>query len=499
MRVGKTLTMGFVDHYAILRVPSTATEDELREAYRAAARRFHPDINKAPGSAVVFKDINTAYQVLSDSTKRAAYDANWKKRATHKPGLLAEPVFSRRKLRRLDEPQLLYVLLKVQPTLEMTGTPDAPLNLSLVVDHSTSMKGPRLQNLKTAVHNIIGECDENDILSVVTFSDNADVLIPAQHPKDPRELKARISTIRADGATAIYSGLQAGLAQVERHRHSRYVNHIILITDGRTYGDEDDCLRLAGRARDAGIGISAMGIGEDWNDRFLDALAAQTGGASAYINSPEAVVAFLQQRVRSLATAYAERVQLVVAPASNVEVESAARVSPNPMVLDAATQPIPLGSVDGLAATRLLLQFHVTTGKAEPGEFFAGRVDVSGEVLGSKYRSERLVLDLTVEVQDEIPEQEPPRELLDALTRLTMYRLQSRAQEALEQGNVTEATRKLEYLATRLFENGAEELGKSALHEARRVAHTRRLSDEGAKQLKYGTRALWPFLGDSND
>src|SRR5690554_2232698 len=494
-----TLTMGFVDHYAILRVPSTASDEQIREAYRLAARRFHPDANKAPGAAVVFKDINTAYKVLSDPAKRADYDANWQKRATDTPGLVVEPVFSRRKVRKLEEPQLLYVLLNIQPTLKTTTAPDAPLNLSLVVDRSTSMQGPRLQNLKAALHNIIGECDEKYILSVVTFSDNAEVLIPAQHPTDPREMKARISTIRADGATAIFSGLKAGLAQVERNRHSRYVNHIILITDGRTYGDEDDCLRLAGRAREAGIGISAMGIGEDWNDRFLDALAAQTGGASAYISSPEAVTTFLQQRVRSLATAYAERVQITVAPAANVKLVSTARVSPNPMMLDADIQPIPLGSVDGLAATRLMLQFHLMTGAAEPGEFFVGRVDVSGEVLGSKYRSERLVLDLTVEVQNELPEQEePPQTLLDALTRLTMYRLQSRAREALESGDITDATRKLESLATRLFENGAEELGKSALHEARRVAHTRRLSDEGAKQLKYGTRALWPFLGDSN-
>jgi len=118
-----TLTMGFVDHYAILRVPSTASDEQIREAYRLAARRFHPDANKAPGAAVVFKDINTAYQVLSDPAKRAAYDANWQKRATDTPGLVVEPVFSRRKVRKLDEPQLLYVLLNIQPTLKTTTAP----------------------------------------------------------------------------------------------------------------------------------------------------------------------------------------------------------------------------------------------------------------------------------------------------------------------------------------------------------------------------------------
>lgn len=490
--------MDFVNYYAILRVPPTATEDELKESYRLAARRFHPDVNKSPGATVTFRDINDAYQILSDPAQRAEYDALWKELVSSAPSLMAETLYSRRTLRALEEPQLLYVLLKIQPLLEMNLVSDAPLNLCLVVDRSTSMKGPRLQYLKSAVHNIIDACDEEDILSVVTFSDNAEVLISAQHPRDPREMKSLVSTIRADGATAIYSGLRAGLKQVEHNRNTRYVNHIILITDGRTYGDEEDCLRLGSEAHEEGIAISAMGIGDDWNDRFLDALASRTGGDSAYISSPEAVTTFLERRVRSLATAYAERMRLLVAPSADVKLESVMRVSPNPMVLDTSSQPIPLGTIDGMNASRLMLQFHLETGNAPSGEFFVGRVDVSGEVLGSRYHSERLVQDLTVEIAEDASEQEPPPELLDALSRLSLYRLQNRAQDALAEGDVVEATRRLEYLATRLFENGAEELGKAALHEARRVAHTKKLSDQGAKELKYGTRALWPFTGDEN-
>ena len=210
-------------------------------------------------------------------------------------------------------------------------------------------------------------------------------------------------------------------------------------------------------------------------------------------------MSFLQERVRTLATTSVERLQLLAASSAAVDLASVTRIAPNPMVLDAASQPIPLGAINGGEPGRLMLEFLLKTGAAEPGPFFVGRVDISGEVLGARQRAERVVLDLSVEVQADVPKQEPPAELLDALSRLSLYRLQSRAQDALQKGDVAEATRKLEYLATRLFENGAEELGKAALHEARRVAHTKKLSDEGAKQLKYGTRALWPFLGDEDD
>ena len=99
--------------------------------------------------------------------------------------------------------------------------------------------------------------------------------------------------------------------------------------------------------------------------------------------------------------------------------------------------------------------------------------------------------DLTVRVTEEHHEENPPPELLDALSRLMLYRLQDRARDSLAEGDVAEATRRLEYLATRLFESGEDELAQAAVYEAQRVTHTQALSEEGAKRLKYGTRALF--------
>src|SRR5437763_7706029 len=74
--------MDFKDYYSTLGVAKTATEKEVKQAYRKLARKHHPDVNPGDKSAETrFKDINEAYEVLGDPAKRKKYDelgANWR-------------------------------------------------------------------------------------------------------------------------------------------------------------------------------------------------------------------------------------------------------------------------------------------------------------------------------------------------------------------------------------------------------------------------------------
>jgi Ca-activated chloride channel family protein len=477
------------DYYSILGIPQTASEDEVRKAYRALAREHHPDSSEDPQTAEKFQELQEAYEVLSSPTQRQKYDHFRAQQGSDRSSAIhLRPVASHKTLLAMPEEQAYYVLLNIMPATDLPAS-RLPLNLCLVLDRSTSMQGMRLQQVKEATRQIIDSLQANDALSLVVFSDRAEVLLPAQSNIDKAMAKSIASTIQPSGGTEMLQGLLAGLQEIENTRSEDSVNHLILLTDGQTYGDEQGCLEEAQAAGRSQISLSTMGIGSDWNEDLLDQMAALSNGTSTYIDSPRKVVDIFKETVRSLGLVIARELVLSVNPSSGVRMHEAFQITPHIRRLDPQGNRIVLGPLGSDQGKAVLLEFRVEG--LSSGQQRLMRITVEGDVPGQVDRRSWEWVELTAQVADtpdasaDIP---PP--IVTALGKLAIFRMQEKAMADLEAGEISAATQRLETMATRLLNLGETDLARAALLEAGRLARTGDLSAEGRKKIRYGTRAL---------
>jgi Ca-activated chloride channel family protein len=195
--------------------------------------------------------------------------------------------------------QVAYVLLEAKPTALMAQV-RMPLNFALVIDHSGSMRGAKLRNVREAVKMVIDRLDPTDYISVVIFDDTAQVIIPSMPANDKPGMKAAIDRIQDAGGTTMSLGMVHGLGELRRWDTGNAVKRMILLTDGVTYGDTDRCRQLARDAAASGIAIYPLGIGSDWDENLLDDVGQISGGMPAeFIRNPSDAMAIFERQVQS--------------------------------------------------------------------------------------------------------------------------------------------------------------------------------------------------------
>jgi Ca-activated chloride channel family protein len=477
------------DYYAILGVLRDALQEEIKRAYFDAAQRLHPDKNVAAGETELFLEIQQAYEVLSNPKRRNLYDATLPPEISGNSVLKHEILFSRPNLVRLGESQLLYMLLEVGPREEKDNFPSPPLNICLVLDRSTSMQGDKMDMVKATAIQLLRSLRAEDVFSVVAFSDFAEVIIPAAFNADKKKQEGRIQMIYTSGATEIYNGLKAGLQEVRRTVDPSRVNHIILLTDGQTYGDEQDCLRLAEEAAAQNIGITGMGIGSDWNDIFLDALAGKTGGSSSYISTPKDIQRLLVDKFNALISTYADDVILEFEEQEHVKINYAFRLHPDASSIAVASQ-MHLGPILRETPLQVLFEFVVSPSALQGDVLTLLSGSLKTSITARPTPVPPIRLNLRREIYSDPSLEPPPTRILNSLSRLTLYRMQERARAAADAGEFDSAARHLENLATHLLSKGEHDLAKTALFEADNLEKMHAWSASGNKDVKYSTRAL---------
>jgi Ca-activated chloride channel family protein len=390
---------------------------------------------------------------------------------------------------------MLYLIIELAAPAEARQSPSPPLNVCLVLDRSTSMRGEKMDMVKSTAIQVLRNLRPQDILSVVAFSDRAEVIVPAAYHQERSRLEARIQMIQPGGGTEIFQGLEAGVREVARSLDARRINHIVLLTDGQTYGDEQECLALASKLAGQGIGISAMGIGREWNDIFLDVLATRTGGSSAFIAEPQQIKQLLLARFNALAQTFAEDVTLTPAPLDGIELSYAFRLQPDPAPVALTENTLRLGAILQDTSTRVIFEYIIQPKavKSDIVTFVDGLLKVA--IASQPFPVPDLRLRLTRPVSDNPEAESPPPEIVQALSRLMLYRMQDRARKEIEKGNVDVATRHLQNLAANLLSQGERSLAQTIMLEVDHLQQKNVLSAEGGKKINYGTRAL--FLAPS--
>ncbi len=480
------------NYYAVLELPQNASAEAVQAAFTRLVSHFPEGAERE--SDPQYGQLRQAYEVLADPDRRRTYDA-----------LLAEigpaPLVlnvqaSRSHLSLTNAPQVVYLLLEVNPP-QMTGERRRPLNLCLVLDRSTSMQGERLAALKTAVGFIMDKLAPDDVISIVTFSDRGELVLSPTHVSNKQAILTQVRQIRASGGTEIYQGLLAGLQALRQMPLNQYNNHIILLTDGHTYGDEAECVDLASRAAGQQIGLSAFGLGSEWNDDLLDRLVSFSGGQSAFIEEPEQIVSHLQKRIQGLGTTHARNVCLANPSSPNLRLQYAFKLLPFAQPVPAASEEIRLGNIEGKGALSVLLEFTLPPQSHETR--ISCPLEITTDIPSRNIKSFSLKKNIQFTVVADPPEAETPPDLMKAVRLLNMYRMNEKVWEEVAAGNVGMAATRLRHLTTRLLEAGELKLAQQAHAETERLTTIGSLSSEGRKKLKFGTRAMLGGMAATDD
>lgn len=387
--------------------------------------------------------------------------------------------------------QLAYVLIEAKPT-EMMAQVRMPLNFALVIDHSGSMKGRKLNSVKEAVKMVIDRLEPSDYVSVVIFDDTAQVIIPSMPANDKQGMKAAVDQIRDAGGTAISRGIILGLNELRRYNIPHAINRMILLTDGVTYGDDRDCRQLARDAAAAGISIYPLGIGSDWEEDLLDFVGQTSGGLPAeFIKDPTDALAIFEQQVQSAVDVAVRNVSLIMKLPEGVTPKKVVKVLPiisdmGQSVLSDRQVIISLGDLEKDKPQSVLVELMIDPKPA--GLFRIGVAELSYDVPIAGITSERLHDDIKVTFsQDQNLTAGVNAVVMNFAEKANAHRLVTRMLD--EYKRTGKAT-------TRLAPNVTRVLDEETQAAIEQINQGQQISQEQVKSIGNKTRKLTQRLDD---
>jgi len=297
-----------------------------------------------------------------------------------------------------------------------------PLNVCLTIDRSGSMGEERkIENAKLAASQLIEKLNPRDYVSLITFADREQVEVNARPASDLMYFQQAINSIKAKGLTDIYSALKSSLDETTYVARGiwgaeRPVSRIILLTDGQPTKGKDkveDFADLCTDMRRNGISVTAFGLGSDYNEELLSAIASHSGGAWYHVTNPTNLPEIFHEELIEMKTVIVVKPELHLQLMSGAELSDIHKVRPmldmveDPQLID-TKYAIPISDIVGGQPQNIVARVHVP---ARPeGRYRIARVELVSD--GTSF-SEDVVINYTNDASLYSKETNPyPRMLL---------------------------------------------------------------------------------------
>ena len=194
-----------------------------------------------------------------------------------------------------------------------TDSGRGPLSFSMVVDVSGSMQGIKIENTKQALRMAARLLHEGDQVSMTIFSSSAQLLMkPTQiNEANIKVLESIIDELQPGGMTALFEGLDLGLAQALQIRSEN--NLTLMLSDGQANVGETDLEVIGQRAKmaaESGLVISTLGVGMDYNEALLVEIAAQGRGRFYHVQTADEIIPYLTGELGEAANVATQNVKL---------------------------------------------------------------------------------------------------------------------------------------------------------------------------------------------
>ena len=184
----------------------------------------------------------------------------------------------------------IYLRLSLKTLAARERERRAPINVALVIDRSGSMHGERLAAAKKGVEAALERLGPDDIVSLVAYNHDVDVLLPAGRLGSKRdEAERAINRLTASGTTALYDGVKEGGEQVRSFRSDMKVSRVVLLSDGLANvgpSTPREVAELGRKLAGQGITVSTIGLGLEYNDELMQRLAAVSDGNHVFVERP---------------------------------------------------------------------------------------------------------------------------------------------------------------------------------------------------------------------